>query len=99
VRQALPMPLRSCRRSQAVASGPMLPVVAHRLRLLAAHITAPAITPHALGRGFALIASHSCTLGHGYAGRFAAAVSTDRRSTETLDQIAEPRAHGSAMLL
>ena len=63
LRQVLPIPLRSCRRSQAVASGPMLPVVAHRLRLLAAHTTALAITPHALGRGCALIASHSCTLG------------------------------------
>jgi hypothetical protein len=35
----------ACRRSQApVASDPMLPVVAHRLRLLAAISTSPAAT-------------------------------------------------------
>jgi hypothetical protein len=78
---SVPCPRRSaCRRSQApVASDPMLRVVAHRSRLLAAISTSPAATL-TLKAGFCFWPRPTVsTLGQVALGRSAAAVCADQR--------------------
>ena len=85
--KTLPMPSAiACRRSQApVASDPMLLVVAHRSRLLAAISTSPAATlTLRAGLCFWLRPTVS-TLGGLVARRPAAAVTADRRSSEKFE--------------
>ncbi len=75
----------ACRRSQApVALDPMLPVVAHRSRLLAAIFHVAGSHPHALGRVVLWLRPTVSTDDQTLTGRSAAAVFADRRSFQVV---------------
>src|SRR4029079_1603192 len=90
----------ACRRSQApVASDPMLLVVAHRLRLLAAITTSPAATLP-LQAGLCLGCVPQCAHRRSApANRTAAAVTTDRRNFRSTQDVGDPSTHAGAMLV
>ena len=74
-----------CRRSQApVALDPMLPVVAHRSRLLAAIFHVAGSHPHALGRVVLWLRPTVSTDDQILTGRSAAAVFADQRSFQVV---------------
>ena len=90
----------ACRRSQApVASDPMLLVVAHRLRLLAAISTSPAATL-TLQAGLCLwLRPTVSTLWSARADHSTAAVFADQRSSETVEEFTELFAHFATVFI